>query len=57
MALPKAERSPEEWQTASGCLMGAAEARDFLCMPRIGMLGGIEPGTWSTRKDTHGTDR
>jgi len=32
MALPKAEQSLEEWQTAIGCLIGAAEARDFLCM-------------------------
>jgi len=32
MALPKAEQSLEEWQAAIDCLIGAAEARDFLCM-------------------------
>jgi hypothetical protein len=25
MKLPKAEQSLEEWQTATGCLIGAAE--------------------------------
>jgi hypothetical protein len=30
MKLPKAELKLEEWQTATGCLIGAAEGRDFL---------------------------
>jgi hypothetical protein len=36
--LPKAEQDLEEWQTATGCLIGAAEGRDFLMHARIGML-------------------
>jgi hypothetical protein len=27
--LPKAEQDIEEWQTAIGCLIGAAEGRDL----------------------------
>jgi hypothetical protein len=38
MKLPKAEQDLEEWQTAVGCLIGAAEGRDFLMHARIGML-------------------
>jgi hypothetical protein len=38
MKLPKAEQNLEEWQTAIGCLIGAAEGRDFLMHARIGML-------------------
>jgi hypothetical protein len=38
MALPKAEQNLPEWQTAIGCLIGAAEGRDFLMHARIGML-------------------
>jgi hypothetical protein len=30
MKLPKAEQSLGQWQTAIGCLIGAAEGRDFL---------------------------
>jgi hypothetical protein len=30
MKLPKAEQDLEEWQTAIGCLTGAAEGRDIL---------------------------
>ncbi len=41
--LPKAEQDLEEWQTAIGCLIGAAEGRDFLMHARIGMLRGVEP--------------
>jgi hypothetical protein len=38
MKLPKAEQNLEEWQTAIGCLIGAAEGRDFMMHARIGML-------------------
>jgi len=38
MALPKTEQSLPEWQTVIGCLIGAAEGRDFLMHARIGML-------------------
>jgi hypothetical protein len=38
MELPIAEQKLEEWQTATGCLIGAAEGRDFLMHARIGML-------------------
>jgi hypothetical protein len=38
MKLPKAEQNLEEWQTAIGCLIGAAEGRDFLMHARSGML-------------------
>jgi len=36
--LSKAEQKLEEWQTATLCLIGAAEGRDFLMHARIGML-------------------
>jgi hypothetical protein len=36
MELPKAEQDLEEWQTAIGCLIGAAEGRDFMMHARIG---------------------
>ena len=36
--LPKAEQNLPEWQTATACLIGAAEGRDFLMHARIGML-------------------
>jgi hypothetical protein len=35
MKLPKAEQNLEEWQTAIGCLIGAAEGRDFMMHARI----------------------
>jgi hypothetical protein len=38
MKLPKAEQGLEEWQTAIGCLIGAAEGRDFMMHARGGML-------------------
>jgi hypothetical protein len=37
-SLPKAEQDIEEWQTAIGRLISAAEGRDFLMHTRIGML-------------------
>jgi hypothetical protein len=38
MQLPKSEQNSEEWQTAIGCLIGAAEGRDFVMHSRIGVL-------------------
>jgi hypothetical protein len=38
MKLPKVEQDLEEWQTATGCLIGAAEGRDFQMHSRIGVL-------------------
>jgi len=37
MKLPKAEQDREEWQTATGCLIGAAEGRDFMMHARVGV--------------------
>jgi hypothetical protein len=34
MKLPKVEQDLEEWQTATGCLIGAAEGRDSFRGPR-----------------------
>jgi hypothetical protein len=36
--LPKAEQDLKEWQTAIGCLIGAAEGRDCVMHARIGVL-------------------
>jgi len=38
MKLPKPEQNLAEWQTAIGCLIGAAEGRDFLMHARIGVM-------------------
>ena len=38
MKLPKAEQDLEEWQTAIGCLIGAAEGRDFMTHAHTGVL-------------------
>ena len=57
MKLPKAEQNLEEWQTAIGCLIGAAEGRDFMMHARIGMLRALNRHVKrtfdSSRKDTH----
>ena len=57
MKLPKAEQDLEEWQTAIGRLIGAAEGRDFLMHARIGMLRALNRHLVqefdSSRKDTH----
>jgi len=57
MKLPKAEQDLEEWQTAIGRLIGAAEGRDFLMHARIGMLRALNRNVVrefdSSRKDTH----
>ena len=61
MKLPKAEQALEEWQTAIGCLIGAAEGRDFLMHSRIGMLRALNRNTERVfnpdRKDTHWAKR
>ncbi|SRR5229473_4299029 len=61
MKLPKAEQDLEEWQTATGCLIGAAEGRDFLMHSRIGMLRALNRNTERVfnpdRKDTHWAKR
>ena len=38
MTLPKADQKLDEWQTAIGCLIGAAEGRDFLLHARVAVL-------------------
>jgi hypothetical protein len=57
MKLPKAEQKLEEWQTATGCLIGAAEGRDFLMHAHIGMLRAlnrhVERVFDPSRKDHH----
>ena len=42
MKLPKAEQKLEPWQTAIGCLIGAAEGRDFVMHSRIGVLRALD---------------
>ena len=39
--LPKAGQDIEEWQTAIGCPIGAAEGRDFLMHARVGVMRAI----------------
>ena len=55
--LPKAEQQLDEWQTAIGCLIGAAEGRDFLMHARIGVMKALNHHVVRTfnpdRKDTH----
>jgi hypothetical protein len=54
MKLPKAEQDLEEWQTAIGCLIGAAEGRDFMMHARIGVLRALNrhvERTFTDRKE------
>jgi len=56
MKLPKAEQSLEEWQIAIGCLIGAAEGRDFLMHARIGVLRALNRNVermLADRKEMH----
>ena len=56
MKLPKADQDLEEWQTAIGCLIGAAEGRDFLMHARIGVLRALNRNAermLTDRKDSH----
>jgi hypothetical protein len=57
MKLPKAEQNLEEWQTAIGCLIGAAEGRDFMMHARIGVMRALNRNVEltfdSSRKVTH----
>ena len=61
MKLPKVEQDLEEWQTVTGCLIGAAEGRDFLMHARIGVLRALNRNVERTfnpsRKDTHWCQR
>jgi hypothetical protein len=55
--LPKADQQLDECQTAIGCLIGAAEGRDFMMHARIGMMRAInrhiERVFDPSRKDKH----
>jgi len=56
MKLPKAEQNLDEWQTAIGCLIGAAEGRDFMMHARIGVLRALNHNierTFTDRKEMH----
>jgi hypothetical protein len=56
MMLPKPEQDLEEWQTATGCLIGAAEGRDFVMHARIGVLRALNRNierTLTDRKEMH----
>jgi hypothetical protein len=56
MKLPKAEQDLEEWQTATGCLIGAEEGRDFMMHSRIGVLRALNRNNqrvFTDRKDSH----
>lgn len=44
MKLPKADQAATQWQTATECLIGTAEGRDFNMHARIGMLRAINHG-------------
>ena len=53
---PKADQDLEEWQTAIGCLIGAAEGRDFMMHARIGVLRALNchvERTFIDRKEMH----
>jgi hypothetical protein len=51
MKLPKDEQDLEEWQTATGCLIGAAEGRDFVMHSRIGVLRALNRNVERTLTD------
>ena len=54
--LPKADQRLNEWRTAIGCLIGAAEGRDFMMHSRIGVLRALNRNierTFTDRKDSH----
>jgi hypothetical protein len=54
--LPKADQQLDDWQTAIGCLIGAAEGRDFMLHSRIGVLRALNRNaerTFTNRKDSH----
>jgi hypothetical protein len=58
MKLPKAEQDLQEWQTATGCLIGAAEGRDFVMHSRIlvvlrALHCSVERTFNPARKDAH----
>jgi hypothetical protein len=51
MKLPKAEQNLDEWQTAIGCLIGAADSRDFMMHSRIGVLRALNRNIQRTLTD------
>jgi hypothetical protein len=56
MKLPKADQQLDEWRTAIGCLIGAAEGRDFMMHSRIGVLRALNRNverTFTDRKEMH----
>ena len=53
MKLPKVEQDLEEWQTATGCLIGAAEGRDFVMHARIGVLRALNRNAERTFNASH----
>jgi hypothetical protein len=56
MNLPKAKQNLDEWQMAIGCLIGAAEGRDFMMHARIGVLRALNRNierTFTDRKEMH----
>jgi hypothetical protein len=56
MKLPKADQEFEECETAIGCLIGAAEGRDFMMHARIGVLRALNRDIeriLTDRKETH----
>ena len=56
MKLPKADQQLDEWRTAIGCLIGAAEGRDFMMHSRIGVLRALNRNverTLTDRKEMH----
>ena len=53
MKLPKADQDLEEWQTAIGCLIGAAEGRNFMMHARIGVLRALNRNAERTFNASH----
>ncbi len=55
--LPKAEQAAREWQTATHCLIEAAERRGPMMFARLGVMQAlgrhIEKTVDPSRKDTH----
>jgi hypothetical protein len=50
------EHHLDKWQTAIGCLIGAAEGLDFMMHSRIGVLRGLNRNveqTFTDRKEMH----
>jgi hypothetical protein len=52
--LPKAEQQLEEWQTATGILIDAAEGRDSLMHARIGVMRALNRDRPAPAPGPHG---